>query len=54
MTLAQRFEEIGVQKGIEQGKIDVARKMLSEGMDIATAAKLTDLPVDKVKQIKVH
>ncbi len=52
MTLAQRFEQKGIEKGIEREKIIIAERMLSEGYDFNTITKLTQLTTDKLLIIK--
>ncbi|EEK3037515.1 Rpn family recombination-promoting nuclease/putative transposase [Salmonella enterica] len=60
MTIAQQLEQIGINKGInigekqgfEKGKQEVARNMLTDGMDLRTVMRLTGLSEDEVKQIK--
>ncbi|EAU2289110.1 Rpn family recombination-promoting nuclease/putative transposase [Salmonella enterica] len=68
MTIAQQLEQIGINKGekqglekginigekqgFEKGKQEVARNMLTDGMDLRTVMRLTGLSEDEVKQIK--
>ncbi|EAQ6365422.1 Rpn family recombination-promoting nuclease/putative transposase [Salmonella enterica] len=60
MTIAQQLEQIGINKGInigekkgfEKGKQEVARNMLTDGMDLRTVMRLTGLSEDEVKKIK--
>ena len=47
MTIAQQLE----QKGIEKGKLEVARIMLKNGLDHSTIMKLTGLTADHLAQI---
>ncbi|MDK2805151.1 MAG: hypothetical protein PWR08_523 [Thermoanaerobacterium sp.] len=50
--------EKGMQKGIEKGaqqeKIAIARKLLKEGMDIDKVADITELNKDEVKKLIQH
>ena len=55
MTLAQWFEEKGIEKGIQQGRQEVsqefAQRLLSKGMsreDVAEMATLSLTEVDKL------
>ncbi|HGJ5877935.1 MAG TPA: Rpn family recombination-promoting nuclease/putative transposase [Arsenophonus nasoniae] len=47
MTIAQQIEEIGINKGIQQGKLEaqleIARQMLESGMDRQSVMKFTGL-----------
>jgi hypothetical protein len=40
------------QEGIEQNKLDMAKRLLQEKVDFAFIARITDLPVDKIKQVQ--
>ena len=52
-------KEIGIEQGIEQGrtegaqseKIDTARRMKAEGLDISLIAKITQLPPDEIAKL---
>lgn len=48
MTIAQQLE----QKGIEKGKLEVARTMLQNGIDRNTVMKMTGLTEDDLAQIR--
>ena len=64
MTIAQQLEQKGIEKGIEKGillgeqrgiekgKLDVARTMLQNGLDRDTIMKLTGLTADVLAQIR--
>ena len=53
--LAEGIEQ-GIEKGIEQGAehkaIETAKKLLKEGLHIEQIARCTDLPLEKVNQLK--
>jgi predicted transposase/invertase (TIGR01784 family) len=54
VTSAERFgRQIGREQGLEEGQVkkatEVALKMMSKGMDLATIAELTDLPISQVE-----
>ena len=40
------------EKGLQQGLTQVALNMLLEGIDLALIAKLTGLPLEKVKDLQ--
>jgi predicted transposase/invertase (TIGR01784 family) len=42
----------GIEKGKEEEKLDVAKKMLAEGMVIPLINKLTGLPKDDILKLK--
>ncbi|MDQ0218405.1 Rpn family recombination-promoting nuclease/putative transposase [Peribacillus cavernae] len=44
--------EKGKAEGKEEGKADVAKKMISLGMDIGLIADLTGLPVEQIQRLK--
>jgi predicted transposase/invertase (TIGR01784 family) len=45
MTLAQLFEQNGLNKGIQQEKYQLAMKLLKDGMPLQKVAELTELPI---------
>ncbi|MBE9033866.1 hypothetical protein [aff. Roholtiella sp. LEGE 12411] len=47
-TLREAWEQ-----GLQQGLIQVALNMLQEGIDLALVAKLTGLPLERVKGLQV-
>jgi len=42
----------GEQRGIEKGKLDVARMMLQNGLDRNTVMKMTGLAAEEIAQIR--
>jgi predicted transposase/invertase (TIGR01784 family) len=64
MTIAQQLEQKGIEKGIEKGillgeqrgiekgKLEVARTMLQNGLDRNTVMKMTGLSEDDLAQIR--
>lgn len=52
MTIAEQLEQIGLKKGLRQGrdegfqqaKLEIARNMLADGLDLKTIRKMTKLP----------
>ncbi len=51
MTLAEIFREEGVKAGAKQGKIEVAKNAIREGMELGLIAKLTGLPKKEIEKI---
>ena len=60
MTIAQQLEQKGIEKGRmegiqlgrQEGKLEVARTMLENGLDRNTVMKMTGLNEDDLKQIR--
>jgi predicted transposase YdaD len=56
MTIAEqmmhRGMERGMERGIEKGIEEVTKKMLQEGMEPAFAAKVSGLPLEKIKKLQ--
>ena len=48
MTFAEQMEA----RGIEQGKQDIALRMLNEGVELAFIAKVTDLSLADLKRLQ--
>ena len=42
------------EQGLQQGLTQVALNMLHEGIDLALVAKLTGLPLERVKNLQVN
>lgn len=40
------------RRGMEKGKMDVAKQMLAKGYDVPTICELTGLPVEAVEKLK--
>jgi predicted transposase/invertase (TIGR01784 family) len=51
-TIAEKWIDQGIEKGIEKGKWDVVKNLLCEGLSIDFIAKITGFPTEKVKQFK--
>ena len=55
MTLAQWFEEKGIEKGIQQGRQEVsqefAQRLLSKGMLREDVAELANLPLTEIDKL---
>ncbi|MFS2222574.1 Rpn family recombination-promoting nuclease/putative transposase [Pantoea sp. B65] len=56
MTAAEKLEQKGLEKGrkegIKEGIMEVARKMLSEGLDSRNIMKMTGLTEDELRQLR--
>ena len=59
MTIAEQWEQRGLEKGLQQGvqegaeheKKQIALNMLKEGISISTIAKVTNLPLSVIEEI---
>jgi hypothetical protein len=55
VTSAERF---GRKQGLEEGQVkkaqEVALKMLGKGMDLATIAELTELPIAQIQHLQIE
>ncbi|BEP32638.1 MAG: hypothetical protein WBIAU2_08650 [Wolbachia endosymbiont of Drosophila biauraria] len=47
-------EEEGIQKGIEKGKIEVAKAMLANNVDVNTIVKFTGLSISEIEELSVN
>jgi predicted transposase/invertase (TIGR01784 family) len=59
VTNAERIGmEIGIQKDIQKGRQEgiqeLALKMLAKGMDLATIAEITELPIEQIQQLQAQ
>ena len=43
---------LGMEKGIEQRNIDIAKNMLANNFDIGIIKKITELTVEQIKALK--
>ena len=50
-SLAEGIEQ-GLEQGAEQTKIETAKKLLIDNLPIEQIAKYTDLPLEKVQELK--
>ena len=50
MTLLEKLEEKGKMEGIIEGKIETARNLKAEGIDIAIILKTTGLTEEQLKE----
>ena len=44
--------KIGIEQGIKENKIEIARNMLKENMDIQTISRLTNLTETDIQKLK--
>ena len=51
-TAEAKGEAKGLAKGLEKGKIQIAVRLLKKGTDINIIADLTDLSIEKIKNLK--
>ncbi len=49
--LAEGMEK-GIEKGMNQRSLEIARKMLAKGMDVATVMEITELAESQLLQLK--
>ncbi|MCP9533436.1 hypothetical protein NNC58_01725 [Prevotella copri] len=49
--LAEGMEK-GIEKGMNQRSLEIARKMLAKGMDVATVMEITGLAESQLLQLK--
>ena len=49
----QKGIEKGIEKGMSQRSLEIARKMLSKGMDEASVMDMTGLTAEEIKQMKL-
>ncbi|MBR1734586.1 MAG: Rpn family recombination-promoting nuclease/putative transposase [Alphaproteobacteria bacterium] len=47
-------EKIGIEKGTNEKAIEVAKKMLSDGMSVELVAKYSDLSAEEIDKLKHH
>lgn len=52
MKYVTNAERIGMQKGQEMAKLEIAQELLRKGMAIADVASVTKLPIDQVQQLQ--
>lgn len=52
MSILQRREERGIQKGRAEGIKEAAKNLLKEGMEIALVAKYTGLSKSEIEKLK--
>lgn len=52
MTIAEQLVEQGLEKGMEKEKQIIAERLLSEGIELDFIAKITKLPLEKIKDLK--
>ena len=51
MTLAEKLIMEGMEKGVEKGKLEVAKNLLELGIEMEKIVKATGLPEDEIKKL---
>lgn len=49
MTLAEQLIDEGMAKGLQKGKLEVAERLLSEGIELTFVAKMTGISLERLK-----
>ena len=52
MTIAQQLEQKGLEKGRQEGKMEVARNLLQKGIPLESVSELTGLSNDELAKIR--
>lgn len=52
MTIAQQLEQKGLEKGRQEGKMEVARNLLQKGIPLESVRELTGLSNDELAKIR--
>lgn len=52
MTIAEQLKAEGREEGIEKGKLEVAKRLLEEGVELGFIVKVTKLPLAKIKELQ--
>ena len=53
-TLIDDSYQKGIEKGMNQRSLEIARKMLAKGMDEASVMDMTGLTAEEIKQMKLQ
>ncbi len=53
-ALARKIEQQGIEKGIEKGKVEVARSMLEKNLDLKLIAEVTKMTEQEVNDLKTQ
>lgn len=51
-TIAEKWVDQGIEKGIEKGKWEVVKNMLQKGLSIDVIEEITGFTSDKIRQFK--
>ena len=46
-----KYKKEFIEEGYEQGKFEIAKKMLKENIDIETVSKITELSIEEIKKL---
>ena len=52
MTIAQKLEARGMEKGIEKGKVEIATRLLRRNQDIDFISNITEFSLEKIKKLQ--
>lgn len=52
MTIAQQLEQKGIEKGRQEGKLEIADKLLKKGMELKSVKELTGLTDEELAKIR--
>jgi len=48
----KKGREEGIKEGIKEGKIEVAKKLLKNGMDVVTISQITGISEREISQLR--
>ena len=51
-SMIETAKEEGLERGIEQGTLNVAKNMLNQGIDLETISKYTNLSIEEIEKLK--
>lgn len=51
MNLLKRTEEEGIEKGIEKGKLELAKRMLLANLEIQQISEITGLSIKELEEL---
>lgn len=51
MTIAQQLEQKGIEKGRQEGKLEIADKLLKKGMELKFIKEITGLTDEELAKI---
>jgi predicted transposase/invertase (TIGR01784 family) len=52
MTIAQQLEQKGIEKGRQEGKLEIADKLLKNGMELKSVKEITGLTDEELAKIR--
>jgi predicted transposase/invertase (TIGR01784 family) len=51
-TIAEKWLQEGIEKGIEKTQLEIVEKMILNGMGDADIHKITGMPLEKIRQVR--